>query len=68
MRPEIVNVNSKEPTYYPLRIKTSKNSGSCSNIINPYATKLCVPDVINIKLFNLMSGTNKTRHKLARNL
>ena len=31
---------------------------------NPYA-KLCVTDVIkkiNIKVFNLMSGTNETRH------
>ena len=33
--------------------------------IHPYA-KLCVPDVsknINIKVFNLMSRTNETRHK-----
>ena len=38
--------------------------GSCNNINVRYA-KLCVPDVakkINIKLFNVMSRTNKTRH------
>ena len=57
VRPEIVNVNSKS-------VKASKFSGRCNNINDPYA-KLCVPDVvknINIKVFNLMSRTNGTRH------
>ena len=60
VRPEIVNVNSNEPIFYPFSIKTSKCSGICSNINDPYA-KLCVPDVvknINIKVFNLMSRPN----------
>ena len=64
VRPEIVNVNSNEPVFYPFSIKTSKCSGSCNNINDPYA-KLCVPDVvknINLKVFNLMSKTNETRH------
>ena len=64
VRPEIVNVNSNEPIFYPYSIRTSKCSGSCNNINDPYA-KLCVPDVvrnINIKVFNLMSRTNETRH------
>ena len=64
VRPEIVNVNSDEPVFYPFRIKTSKCSGSCNNINDPYA-KMCVPDVIkniNVKVFNLMSRTNETRH------
>ena len=64
VRPEIVNVNSNEPVFYPFSIKTSKRSGSCNNINDPYA-KLCVPDVIkniNLKVFNLMSRTNETRH------
>ena len=64
LRLEIVNVNSNKPVFYPSSIKTSKCSGSCNNIHDPYA-KLCVPDVvknINIKLFNLMSRTNGTRH------
>ena len=45
VRPEIINVNSNEPIFYPFSIKTSKCSGSCNNINNPYA-KICVPDVI----------------------
>ena len=35
-----------------------------ATINNPYA-KLCVPDVVknlNVKVFNLISRTNKTRH------
>ena len=64
IRPGIVNVNSNEPVFYPFIIKTSKCSGSCSNINDPYA-KMCVPDVVknlNVKVFNLMSRTNETRH------
>ena len=38
--PETVNVNSNEPLFYPFSIKTSKCSGSCNNINNPFA-KLC---------------------------
>ena len=62
--PEIINVNSNEPVFYPFSIKTSKCSGSCNNINDPYA-KICVPDAIkdlNVKVFNLMSRTNETRH------
>ena len=64
VRPEIVNVNIDEPVFYPFSIKTSKCSGSCNNINDPYA-KICVPDVVkdlNVKVFNLMSRTNETRH------
>ena len=56
IRPEVVNVNSNEPLFYPFSIKTSKYSGSRNNINDPYA-KLCVPDVVknlNIKVFKLM--------------
>ena len=63
-RPEIVNVNNDEPVFYPFSIKTSKCSGSCNNINDPHA-KMCVPDVVknvNVKVFNLMSRTNETRH------
>ena len=45
IRPEIVNVNNDEPVFYPFSIKTSKCSGSCNNINDPYA-KFCVPDVV----------------------
>ena len=64
VRPEIVNVNSSDPVFFPFSIKTSKCSGSCNNINDPYA-KLCVPDVIkklNIKVFILLSRTNEARH------
>ena len=44
-RPEIINVNSNNPVFYPFSIKISKCSGNCNNINNPYA-KICVPDII----------------------
>ena len=64
VRPRVVNVNSKEPVFFPSSIKTSKCSGSCNNINDPYA-KLYVRDAvknIKVKVFNLMSRTNETRH------
>ena len=62
-RPQIVNVNSNNPIFYPFSIKISKCSGNCNNINDPYS-KICVPDDVtnvNIKVFNLMSRTNETR-------
>ena len=62
--PDIVNVNSKEPVFFHITIRTSKCSGSYNNINDSYA-KLCVPDVaknLNAKVFNLMSIANETRH------
>ena len=68
VRPEVVNVNSDEPIFYPFSIKTSKCIGSCKNINDPYV-KMCVPDVVknlNVKVFHLMSRTNKTKtHRMA---
>ena len=64
VRREIINVNSDEPVFHLFSIKTSKYSGSCNNINDPYA-KMCVPGVVknvNVKVFNLMSRTNETRH------
>ena len=64
VRLQIVNVNSVDPVFFALSIKTSNCSSSCNNINDAYAN-ICVPDVINIlndKLFNLMSRTNETRH------
>ena len=63
-RPEIVNANSNNPIFYPFIVKTSKCSGNCNNINDPYA-KICVPDVVknsNVKVFNLMSWINETKH------
>ena len=54
-RPHVVNVNSNTPIFYPFSIKTSKCSGNCNNINNPYA-KICVPDIknLNVKVFKLI--------------
>ena len=40
VRPKIINVNINEPVFYPFSIKTSKCSGNCNNINDPYA-KIC---------------------------
>ena len=64
VRPAIMNVKSNEPLLYRDSILVNQCSGSCNDINNPYA-KLCVPHVvkdINIKVFNLMSRINETRH------
>ena len=62
-RPQIININSNNPIFYPFSIKINKCKGNCNNINNPYA-KICVSDVIkdlNVKVFNLISRTNETR-------
>ena len=63
-RPEIINVNSNNPVFYPFSIKTSKCSSNFNNINDPYA-KICVPDVVkdlDVKVFKLMSRTNETKN------
>ena len=63
IRPEIINVKTNNPIFYPFSIKINKFSGNCNNIDNPYA-KIYVPGVIknlNVKVCNLMSRTNETR-------
>ena len=37
VRLQIVNVSSDEPVFFPIRIKTSKCSGNCNDIDDPYA-------------------------------
>ena len=64
IRTEIINLNTNEPMFYPYSIKINRCKGSCNTINNPYA-KICVPDQIkniNVKVFNLLSRTNETRH------
>ena len=64
IRPEIININSNEPSFYPYSVKTSKCSGSCNNISDQSA-KLCVLDDVknmNVKVFNLTSRNNETRY------
>ena len=41
VRPESINVDSDEPVFYPFSIKTSKCSGSCNNINDPYDKNVC---------------------------
>ena len=56
IRPEILNINTNEPLFYPYRIKINRCKGSCNTINDLYA-KLCVPDIIkniNFKVFNLV--------------
>ena len=65
VRTQIVYVNSDGPVFYPFIIKTSKCCGIRNNKNNPYV-KTGVPDVmknLNVRVFNLMSRTNETRHK-----
>ena len=62
-RPGIVNVNSNNPIFYPFSIKTSKCSGNCNSINDPYA-RICVPHVVkDLDSKEFMSRTNETRDK-----
>ena len=64
VRPKIADINSNIPMFYPFSIKVNKCSSNCNNINDPYA-KISVPDIVkdlNVRGFNLMSGTNETRH------
>ena len=63
-RPKIVDINSKNPIFYPFSIKVNRCSGNCNNINDRYA-RICVPDTVkglNVKVFNLMMLNNETRH------
>ena len=62
-RPEIIDVSSNNPIFYPFSVKTNSSSDNCNSINDPYA-KICVPDIVknlNVKVFNLMSRTNETK-------
>ena len=64
VRPEIVNVNSNNPIFYPFSIMTNKCSSNCNSISDPYA-RIWTPDTVknlNVKVFNLMSLTNEAKH------
>ena len=67
VRPEIINISANNPIFYPFRIKMNRCSSNCNNINDPYA-RICIPDTVNnldAKVFNLISRTNETRHKMA---
>ena len=64
VRSKIIDISNNDPVFYPFNIKTNRCSGNCNNISDPYA-RICVPDNVkslNVKVFNLMSSTNETRH------
>ena len=64
VRPEIVDINSNNPIFYPFSINVNKCNGNCNNINDPYA-RICLPDItkkLNAKVLNLMTLTNETRH------
>ena len=64
IRPKIIDINNKNPMFYPFSIKVNKCSGNCNDINDPYA-KTCVPDTVKdliVRAFNLMSRNNETRH------
>ena len=63
IRPEIVDVSSNNPIFYPFSVKINRCSGNCNSINDPYA-KISVPDVVknlNVKVVNLMSRSNESR-------
>ena len=71
-RPEIINVSSNNPVpvFILLALKWVNSgygtgfTGNCNNI-NDLSAKICVSDVVkdlNVKVFNLISRTNETRH------
>ena len=45
VRPEIGDINSNNPIFYPFSVKINRCSGNCNNINDPYA-KTCVPDTV----------------------
>ena len=63
VRPEIVDVSSNNPIFYPFSVKINRCSGNCNSTNDTYAST-CVPDVVknvNVKVFNLMSRSNESR-------
>ena len=64
IRPEIINISTNDPIFYPFSIKINKCSGNFNNISDPYA-RICVPGIVknlHVKVFDLMSRTNEMKH------
>ena len=59
----IININSNEPSFYPYSVLINKYSSSCNNINNISHVSDVVKNM-KIKVFNPMSKTNKTRHRI----
>ena len=50
VRPEIININSNNPIFYPFSIKINKCSGSCNNINSPYANVVVVVIIVIVRM------------------
>ena len=64
VRPEILNINSNESSFYPYSILVNKCSVSWIIFNDAYAN-LCIPNTVNnmnIEELKLISRTNETRH------
>ena len=49
VRPEIVDVTSNNPIFYPFTVKINRCSSNCNSINDTYA-EICVPDIVkNVK-------------------
>ena len=62
--PQIISINSDKTSFCPDSIEINKDSSSCNKMNDPYV-KMYVPDAvknINVKVFNLISRINETRH------
>ena len=64
IRTKIIDINNNEPLFYLYSVEVNKCSGSCNNINDSYAKLYVLNGVksINVRVFNLMSRTNKTIH------
>ena len=64
VRPQIMNLNNNEPSFYPCSVKINKCSDSCNNINDPCA-KMFVSDIVknlNVRISNLMPRTSEKRY------
>ena len=62
-RPTLVNMNSDETLFYLFAVNINYYGGNCNTINDPYA-RVCFPNklnIVNVKLFNVMSEVNETR-------
>ena len=58
-------VVKSEHMAFPYDIKVNMCSGNCNNITNPYV-KVCVLENVTVKMFDLMTLTNKTKQVIFR--
>ena len=46
VKPETMNINSNEPSFYPYSVKINKFSGNFSNINKICLRKMCFPGAV----------------------